>query len=294
MRTFTLRLTPGTIAANQDTIALTIDEQIVELHRQGISRRKIEQRLGVTEHHVRRLTSGVVKGQKSSNDPFGRAVAKAYPLAVSPLGIKDYQFHSIMFECYGSTWNSQEGKREGGYDKDCASRVRMRIREIAASRGEVAVFLMDWFDARTPVECNRKIRECAMTLAQRLQDAVDEYMSDCGVELILSEGPPNQFEGDQHLTELAKQRKAARSHILKLAIPEVRSEPISVLIERAEEQANGLGRMPDAVMGKIDSYEEYSPEPTGSNPFLDYVEDQGWLRPEHYAEVQESIANLGY
>jgi len=294
MHTFSLRLTPGTIAANQDTIAPTIDERIVELHRQGVSRRKIEQSLQVTEYHVRRVTSGVKKGQKPPTDSFDRAVAKVFPLAVSPLGIKDYQFRNIMFECYGSTWNSQEGKHEGRYDKDCASRVRMRVREIAASRGEVAVFLMDWFDARAPVECNRKIRECAVTLALRLQDVVDEYSAACGVELIVSEGPPNQFEGDQYLKELAKQTKAARLHILKLAIPEVRSEPISVLIERAEEQANGLARMPDAVMGKVDSYDEYSPEPTRSNPFLDYVEDQGWLRPEHYAEVEESIANLGY
>lgn len=297
MRTFTLRLTPGTIAANQDTIAPTIDEQIVELHRQGIPRRKIEQSLQVSEYHVRRVTSGVDKGQKTPTDPFGRAVVKIYPLAVSPLGIKDFQFRNIMFECYGSTWDPEEEQYEVGYDKHCASRVRMRVREIADSRGEVAVFLLDWFDARAPVECNRKIRECAMTLAQRLQDVVDEYMVACGVELVVDEGSPNQFEGDRHLTELARQASAARLHILKLAIPEfntLKSEPVGVLIERAEEQANDLVRMPDAMMSKAGSHYEDYPDPTGNNPFLDYVEDQGWLRPEHYAEVAESIANLGY
>lgn len=57
---FVFSLTPGTIAANQDSIALTIDEQIVEMHRQGFSRRKIMQALNVTEFHVRRLTKGIV------------------------------------------------------------------------------------------------------------------------------------------------------------------------------------------------------------------------------------------
>lgn len=295
MKPFVLRLTVNTIAANQDSIPLSIDEQIVTLHRQGIARRKIEQSLRVTEHRVRRVTKSVAveAAERHANTPFERAVKQCYPLAISPRGLKDYELRDILFRVYGSLWNVHEGKYEALYTDDHVYRVRKRIRELAAASGEVAVFPMDWFNTDHPIESNHKIRQCAIGLAERVQDAVDEYMSACGVEL-LCDGTPTAYEGEQHRIALLKQSQAARLHVLKLAIPEVGSEPISVLIERAEEQANGLLRTPDVKMSKVEAEHEYHPEPTGSNPFLDYVEGQGWLPPEFYAEVEEAISNLGY
>lgn len=296
MKTFVLRLTPGTIAANQDTIELTVDEQIIELHRQNIPRRKIMAALDVTEHHVRRLTKGVevdTSQQQAATTPFERAVKACYPLAISPSGLKDYQLRDIMFRVYGRQWNTATGVYDGTYTDDHLYRVRKRVRELAQANGETAVFVMDWFNTDDPVTSNRMIRECAMDLAERVQDAVDAYMQAMGVPLVTIDGSPTEYEGEAHERELAKQVAAARLHILKLAIPEVGSEPISVLIERAEQQANGLGRVPDESLPKVDAHKDYHPEPTGNNAFLDYVEEKRWL-PEHwYADKAERLADIG-
>ena len=249
----------------------------------------------MTEHHVRRVTKGVAveAAEKHTNTPFERAVKQCYPLAIRRCGLKDYELRDILFRVYGSVWNAHEGKYDALYTDDHVYRVRKRIRELAAVSGEVAVFPMDWFDTDHPVESNHKIRLCAIGLAQRVQEAVDEYMRACGV-VLSCDGTPTPYEGEQHRIALLKQSQAARLHILKLAIPEVGSEPISVLIERAEEQANGLLRTPDATMSKVETEDEYHPEPIGNNPFLDYVEGQGWLPPEFYSEVEEVVSNLGY
>jgi len=293
METFVLRLTPNTLAANDDTPP-TVEARIVELARQGFGRRTIMQALSVGESMVRRLTQGVEVDQKSALTPLDRAVKRAYPLAVSASGLKDYQLRDILFDVYGSTWNAKDGRYDGLYTDDHIYRVRKRIKEIAATNGDTAVFPMDWFDTTRPLESSYQIRSCALNLASRVQDAVDEYMHACGVQLIPSEGTPMECEAIAHEREHKKQIKAARLHILKLAIPEVGAEPVSNLIERAEQQANGLAGTPDESMPKVKQEPDYHLEPTGNNPFLDYVEERGWLHPDYYSEVEETIASLGY
>ncbi|MCF7544908.1 hypothetical protein [Pseudomonas petrae] len=296
MKTFVLRLTPGTLAANDDTNAPTVDEQIIALHRQQVTRRRIMAALGVTEHHVRRLTKGVdvdVSQPQPATTPFERAVRACYPLAISSRGIKDYQFRDIMFRAYGRQWNTATGVYDGTYTDDHLYRVRKRVRELAKANGETAVFAMDWFNTGDPLASNRKIRECAMGLAERVQDVVDEFMQAMGVSLAVLEGTPTEFEGEMHERELAKQAAAARLHILKLAISEVGAEPISVLMERAEQQANGLARLPDESLPKVDVHKDYHPEPTGNNAFLDYIEERRWLPDEWYTERAERLADMG-
>lgn len=280
---FNLHLTPGTIAANQDSAEPTLDEQIVELHRQGFGRRKIMLALNAKESHVRRLTKGVVVEDSDcpATSPFDRAVKLCYPLAVGRHGLKDYQLRDILFRVYGSTWNTATGKYDGLYTDDHIYRVRKRIRELAAEKGETAVFPMDWFDTSSPKESNRQIRQCALNLAERVQEAIDDYMQACGMKLVTEEGTPTEQEANLHRVEVAKQVAAARLHILKLAIPELGAEPVSNLIERAEQQANALARTPDLEAPEVKRSEaEHHPQAIGNNPFLDYVESQGWLFSE--------------
>lgn len=293
MKTFVFNLSPITLAANDDTTPTT-EQRILEMYKQGHGRRTIMQSLDVGESLVRRLTKDVQVEQKPENSPFARAVKKAYPMAIGASGIKDYQLREILFQAYGSQWNTATGVYDGLYTDDHLYRVRKRIREIAEANGKTAAFPMDWFDTTQPAQSNYRIRQCAMDLGSRVQDAVDDYMQSCGVVLVPAEGTPMECEWLAHELEFKKQVAAARLHILKLAIPEVGSEPISVLMERAEEQANGLAGTPDDSMPKVEACKDYHPEPTGDNAFLDYVEGRGWLHPDYYAEVEEAIANLGY
>lgn len=277
---FVLKLTPGTIAANQDSAEPSLDEQIVTLHKQGFGRRKIMLALGVGESQVRRLTKGIaVEGATCpAITPFERAVKLCYPLAVSRHGLKDYQLRDILFRVYGSKWNAATGKYDGLYTDDNIYRLRKRIRELAIERGEVAVFPMDWFDTNKPLESNHQIRHCALNLAERVQDVIDDYMLACGVKLMEEEGMPTEQEAELHQIERAKQVAAARLHILKLAIPELSPEPVSLLMERAEKQARNLARTPDIEVPDVQARSrENQPEPTRTNAFLDYVESRGWL-----------------
>ncbi|RON60834.1 hypothetical protein [Pseudomonas fluorescens] len=277
---FVLHLTPGTIAANQDSAEPTLDEQIVTLHKQGFGRRKIMLALSVGESQVRRLTKGIaVEGATCpATTPFERAVKLCYPMAVGRHGLKDYQLREILFRVYGSTWNAATGKYDGLYNEDSIYRVRKRIRELAAERGDVAVFPMDWFDTSKPLESNHQIRRFALSLAERVQDVIDDYILACGVELMTEEGLPTEQEANLHQVERIKQVAAARLHILKLAIPELSPEPVNVLMDRAEKQAESLARTPDIEVSEVQARSRKDqPEPTRTNAFLDYVESRGWL-----------------
>ena len=296
MQPFEFVLSPLSLAANQDSVEPTLDEQIAALHRQGFGRRKIMQALNVGESLVRRLTKGikVQDSQRPSLSPFDRSVKKCYPIAVSPNGIKDYQLRDILYHEYDKSWNTETGKYDGAYSDDCRDRVKARVRELAEERGQTAVFPMDWFDTTRPTQSNHRIRQCALNLSARVQEAVDDFMMDCGIKLVVEEGTPTEWEADQHQIETAKQVAAARMHILKLALPNLFPEPVSRLLERADEQANGLSRTPDHALPKVESFKDDHSEPTGFDPFLDYIEGKGWLHPSYYAEVEGDIARLGY
>jgi hypothetical protein len=295
LQPFVFVLSPATIAANQDSVEPTLDEQIVALHLQRFGRRKIMLALNVGESYVRRVTKGIEvhDSQRPTLTPFDRSVKKCYPLAVSRHGIKDYQLRDILYREYDKCWNTETGKLDGSYSGDCLDRVRTRVRELAESKGETALFVMDWFDTTRPAQSNRHIRQCALNLAERVQEAVDEYMAACGVELVTEEGTPTEQVANLHRVEVAKQVAAARLHMIKLAIPDFSPEPVSRLLERADEQANGLAGTPDHALPKVESHKDYHPKPTGFDPFLDYVEGKGWLHPSYFSEVENAITRPG-
>ncbi|MNF81922.1 hypothetical protein D3C84_642140 [compost metagenome] len=58
-------------------------------------------------------------------------------------------------------------------------------------------------------------------------------------------------------------------------------EPLAVLLERSLVLTDLLEGTPDAAMTSVDATSEkldYYPEPRCTNPFLDFVESQGWLK----------------
>lgn len=294
MKTFVLRLTPGTLAANDETLNTT-EKQIVELHRHGFGRRTIMAALNVGESPVRRLTKDIPVDQPFAIAPFDRAVKKVYPMATGGTGIKDFEVREILYRTYGREWNPVTGKYRGLYDDDTRDRLKAKVRTLANTQDQSAIFVMDWFDPSRPAESNIFIRQCAINLRARLEDAVDDFMREMGVQLKPVEGTPTEYEAERHAIELTKQRKAARQMILQLAITGYGREPLSQLLERTEQQANSLMGTPDEPVARVPPRKpEYHPKPTGDNVFLDYVEGKGWLSPDYHAEVEDSIAQMGY
>ena len=287
-----LNLTPTAHAANDDissNASVLLDsreEKVLELHKAGASRRKIMEATGETEYYVRRVTKGVPITERLPASPFERAVAQCYPIAIRPTGIKDYQFRSVMNECYGVDWDTEKGRYTGRYTVDQLKRVREKIRERATAEGHSATFVMDWINVDAPVESNRVITQCASNLQDAIQEAVDEFMQASGIQQI--------EEGVDLALARKKQEFAARRYILKLAVKGVSKEPIARLQERTLDQINQLVGTPDAPGVSTPVTKLHHPEPKGNDAFLDYCEGKGWLHPDHYPEVEQAISAAGY
>lgn len=289
---FALNLTPSTLAANDDapsrasTLLDPREERVLALHRTGMSRRKIIDATGETEHFVRRVIKGVPVTEKLPSSSFDRAVAQCYPIAIRRTGIKDYQLRSVMNECYGVEWDTEKGKYNGCYTPDNLKRVRERIRERATAEGHSAIFVMDWINANAPVESNTVITQCASNLQDAIQEAVDEFMRASGIQHV--------EEGLDPALARKKQEFAARRYILKLAVKGFSKEPVARLQERTLDQVNQLAGNPDAPGVSVSVTKLHHPEPKGNDAFLDYCEGQGWLHPDHYPEVDHAISAAGY
>ena len=279
-------------AANDDTPCKTTalldprENKVLVLHATGMSRRKIMEATGETEHFVRRVTKGVPVTDKLPTSPFERAVAQCYPLAIRRTGIMDHQLRSVMNECYGVEWDTEKGKYKGRYTADHLKRVREKIRERATAEGHSVIFVMDWINADAPFESNTKITQCALNLQDAIQDAVDDFM--------LAFGMQHAEEGVDLAVARNKQEFAARRHILKLAVKGLSNEPVARLQERTLDQVNKLAGTPDAPGVRVTVIKLHHPEPKGNDAFLDYCEGQGWLHPDHYPEVERAISAAGY
>ena len=279
-------------AANDDTPCKTTalldprENKVLVLHATGMSRRKIMEATGETEHFVRRVTKGVPVTDKLPTSPFERAVAQCYPLAIRRTGIMDHQLRSVMNECYGVEWDTEKGKYKGRYTADHLKRVREKIRERATAEGHSVIFVMDWINADAPFESNTKITQCALNLQDAIQDAVDDFMLAFGVQ--------HAEEGVDLAVARNKQEFAARRHILKLAVKGLSNEPVARLQERTLDQVNKLAGTPDAPGVRVTVIKLHHPEPKGNDAFLDYCEGQGWLHPDHYPEVELAISAAGY
>lgn len=289
---FVLNLIPTAHAANDDasseapTIVDPRKEKVLALHRTGVSRRKIIEATGETEHYVRQAIKGVPVVEKLPTRPFERAVAQCYPIAISRTGIKDYQFRSAMNECYGVEWDTEKGKYKGRYTVDQLKRVRERIRERATAEGHSAIFVMDWIDTSEPVKSNTVVTQCVLNLQDAIQEAVDEFMQASGIQHV--------EEGVDLALTRKKQEFAARRYILKLAVKGLSKEPVARLQERTLDQVNQLAGTPDAPGVSVSVIKLHHPEPKGNDAFLDYCEGKGWLHPDHYPDVELAISAAGY
>ena len=292
MLPFVFKLSPASLAANDDAPSRApalLDprkEKVLALHTAGMSRRKIVDATGETEHYVRQVIKGVPVTEKIPTSPFERAVAQCYPLAIRRTGMKDYEFRSVMKECYGVEWDTEKGKYKRQYTDDHLKRVREKIRERATAEGHSAIFVMDWINADAPLESNTLITQCASNLQDAIQEAVDDFMQSHGLQ--------HAEEGVDLAVSRKKQEFAARQHILKLAVKGLSKEPVARLQERTLDQVNQLAGTPDAPGVNVSVIKSHHPEPTWHDAFLDYCEGQGWLHPDHYPEVELAISRAGY
>lgn len=246
--------------------APTIETQVVQLRRDGLSIAKIVQTTGLPERRVKALIKGVPMGIST---PFDKSVSRTYDLACRPQGIKDYELRSILHQEYGCKWDTSEGCYHSNFDADVIKRVKERVRQRASKENSNVIFVMDWVDETAPTGSRLFLEESALNLMCRIDECINQFMELHGA----------RAAEDSEDADLAqrKQAFAARRHILKI-VSGLGPEPVARLLVRTTAVTNSLDGVPDMSCPKVpDSQDEYFPEPSHNDPFLEYVESQGWL-----------------
>lgn len=242
-------------------------QRIIELHLQGMSRRKIVTTTGETEHFVRKVVTGIPAIKKQLATPFSKSVQQVYELACREQGVKDYELRGVLHSEYGCAWNHSEGCYESLYDKDTIKRVKAKVRDQAITNGQDAIFVPDWVDNSAPTESRTTLEQAANILSSRLDELMDEFMS--------------EFSSNDTTEDVSKQRYAARRHVLKL-LSGLGQEPTSTLLERTKDITDMLDEKadlpaPKRANGRV-PLDRFIPEPNTHDYFLDFVEEQGWLK----------------
>ncbi|MFJ4352731.1 hypothetical protein ACIPZ5_17730 [Pseudomonas sp. NPDC089428] len=209
------------------TTQITTEEKVAkvkELRKQGLSRNKIVAATGFPERFVRTHMEGV-EVEKAPATSFELAVSRAYPLAVRPQGIKDYELRNICFEVYGSKWDEEKGVYTVAYNKDTLYRIKQRCAELAKDTDSTPVFVMDWVCDEAPAASRVALEQAALILEAKLVELVEGFMCEfaTGVDA-------DQLESTE---AQQKQQYAARRHILKLAIKEYTPENTEGLLARS-------------------------------------------------------------
>lgn len=246
--------------------APTIEEQVVQLRRDGLSIAKIVKATGLPERRVKILTKDVPMGIST---PFDKSVSRIYDLATRSQGIKDYELRGVLHQEYGCKWDTSEGRYYSSFDADVIKRIKERVRQRASKEDSNVIFVMDWVDETAPTGSRLFLENSALNLMCRIDECVNQFMELHGT----------RAAEDSEDADLAqrKQAFAARKHILKI-VSGLGAEPVAKLLVRTTAVTNSLDGIPDMSCPKVTgARDEYFPEPSYNDPFLEYVESQGWL-----------------
>lgn len=225
------KITPEQTAAN---IA-----RVIELRQAGKTRTQILEITQFPDRFIRQHMKDVeVLAKPAKVTQLSVAAAKAYALAIRPQGCKDYELRAIAHEVYGTGFNADKNITTNNWNKDTLYNIKKRVNEMAAGElidGEPVnpQFVMDWVCDERPAQSRIALEQGALELAARFDEMLTEFLCEFLVDP----------ESDElALTEAqAKQRYAARRHMLKLAFPEfVNGEPLSTLLARSEAQTDAL------------------------------------------------------
>ena len=261
------------------------EQQAIALYQnEGMSIAKIMNATGLPERKVKELTRSITKPPKAKKakpvvakipTTLAKAVDRVYPLAIRQQGIRDYELNDILHQEYGTTWDTTTGRYVSKYDSNTKTRVKEKVRLRAAQEDCNTLFVMDWVDVEAPTASRIFLEAAANDLRSRIKGYVNEFM----------EFHTTRWREDSEEVDIAQRKQlwAVENHLLKMAVNGYGKEPLDILMERSLVLTDLLEGTPDAPMtsgeGEYRSEKlDYYPEPKGINPFLDFVESQGWLK----------------
>lgn len=263
----------------------TADQTAIELRKNGATYNQIREATGLTERQVKELAKGVPKPLKVRRSesriqtPFDKSIERVFQLAIRKQGIRDFELRNILHEEYSSTWSTASGRYESNYTADHLKRVKDKVRKRGALEDCNVMFLPDWIDENNPRGSSDFLNNAASDLMNRVDEYVTEYMS--------SHGTTPDADGQEGKLARTKQRYGVRRHLLKLAVQGYGAEPLEKLLERTAKLIGELEGFPDIAVqnvthqagnGASTETTKYYPEPSRQDPFLDFVQAQGWMK----------------
>lgn len=259
----------------------TVEQQAIELRQAGMSIANIVQATGLTDYKVKSLTKEIQK-LSPINTPFAKAVERVFTLAGRQHGIRDYELRDILHEEYGSSWDTTTGRYVSNYDNNVIKRVREKVRVRAAQEDSNVLFVMDWVNEEAPTAGREFLEAAAADLMSQIESYTNQYM----------EHHSTRWSEDSEEAGVAQRKQlfAAKRHLLKLAIQGYGKEPLDMLLERSVALTDALEGTCDAPILRLHANVsgggsernaemlKHYPEPSRTDPFLDFAASQGWLK----------------
>lgn len=254
-----------------------IEQEAVKLRLAGMSIARIMEATGLRERRVKELVKEIEK-PKRIDTPFAKAVERVFTLAVRSYGIRDYELRDILHQEYGCAWDTTTGRYVSNYDNNVIKRVREKVRQRAEQENCDVLFVMDWVAEEAPTAGREFLEAAAGDLMSRIEGYVNEFM----------ERHATRWREDSEEADHAQRKQvyAAKRHLLKLAIQGYGKEPLDMLLGRSVALTDVLEGTPDVPISQssvgigepnADAMKHY-PEPSRTDPFLDFVASQGWLK----------------
>jgi len=206
---------------------------VIELRKAGNTRLQILEITKFPDRFIREHMKGVqVTAKPVKRTHLAIAASQAYPLAIRPQGIKDFELRQIAYDVYGTKLDVEKGITTAAYNKDTLNSIKKRVRELAQGEqidGEQVVpkFVPDWVCDERPQASRVALEAAALELSQRIDDMLSDFLCE-----FMNDPDSDSLE----MTEAqAKQKYAVRRHLLKLAVPEfnLSAEPTATLLARS-------------------------------------------------------------
>lgn len=155
-------------------ISKEVESLVLQDRQDGMSVRAITEKYeahGVTKKWVERVTKDVAKPESQPQ----QAAKKVFPLATSPIGVKQSECYNIYMQVYGTVWDEENNVYVLNITQEQKDYIKHLVKERAKKEGKQALFLPDWMDRSNPLVCNQLMLEAAQNLNDALTEQVEYF-----------------------------------------------------------------------------------------------------------------------
>lgn len=139
-------------------------EQAVNLRREGLSYRAIQERLadvGATERWVKRVCKGV---DMKENNLIEKAVQEVYNLATRPCGVKPSELNEVYYSVFGTKFDEKAGKYELNMSQKDKQTVKRKATALGKKNKVDVLYVPEWVYRESCSQSKQALFSSAETL----------------------------------------------------------------------------------------------------------------------------------